>query len=95
MALTKIYAANNLSTKMTNQTGRSSNERISNESSQRVPMNNRIPSGKSRQQVIRAKTKIYANRNILGNSSIVTPSSQIGSTKNATKMVDVQGGLIS
>lgn len=64
--------------------GRSQNDRQnSNDSSQRGPLHHRLPSGKSRQQAIRAKTKIYNNRNVLGNSSVVTPQSQVVSTKNA------------
>ena len=47
-------------------------------------MNNaRLVSGKSRQQVLRAKTKIYSNRNIIGNNSINMPApTHVNSTKN-------------
>lgn len=92
----KIYQ-NNMAAKIaggTNST-RASNERQSNDSS-RVPFHHRLPSGKSRQQAIRAKTKIYANRNVLANSSnnnVFTPNSQVGSTKNGSRQqLNVQIG---
>jgi len=81
--LSKIYSNNNMAKKFANNSGRHSNERVSNDSSSRVPFHHRLPSGKSRQQAIRAKTKIYAHKQIVNNSSVVTPSSQVGSTKNA------------
>ena len=101
-SMNKIYLNNGTPHSLLNQTGRSTtNERQpSNDSggvtvvNARGPMHNRLPSGKSRQQAIRAKTKIYANRNILGNSSIATPSSQIGSTKNVSKIIP-KGGQAS